>query len=217
MKLPRAEELQTILDRGQLDRATGILRQLDPAVAADAFMGMPWEQQQVLFRHLPIEFAAKLAPIFPYYHTFVLLHGLPGDRIQVREGQLYINGQLCPRQPEGDYVADDNGIHMVMRLYQETLPDGVKHDILKATDEGEMTNTPEYLWYACMELRRRRVPAKSLHFHFRIRNTNHIKRIRLAAAARRCRCPSLNHHRRMPLNPIPDSRAGRKPDMQMAG
>ena len=35
--------------------------------------------------------------------------GLPGDHIQVRQGQLYINGQLCPRQPEGDYVADDNG------------------------------------------------------------------------------------------------------------
>ena len=55
----------------------------------------------------------------------------------MRQGQLYINGQLCPRQPEGDYVADDGGIHMVLRLYQETLPNGVKHDILKATDEGE--------------------------------------------------------------------------------
>ena len=39
--------------------------------------------------------------------------GLPGDRIQVRQGQLYINGELCPRQPEGDYVADDNGVKMV--------------------------------------------------------------------------------------------------------
>ena len=36
--------------------------------------------------------------------------GLPGDHIQVRQGQLYINGQLCPRQPEGDYVTDDSGI-----------------------------------------------------------------------------------------------------------
>ena len=71
--------------------------------------------------------------------------GLPGDRVQVRQGQLYINGQLCPRQPEGDYVVDDSGIHMVLRLYQETLPNGVKHDLLKATDEGEMNNTPEFL------------------------------------------------------------------------
>src|SRR3984957_6286419 len=66
--------------------------------------------------------------------------GLPGDHIQVKQGQLYINGQMCPREPEGDYVADDNGIHMVLRLYQETLPDGVKHDIIKATDEGDVNN-----------------------------------------------------------------------------
>jgi signal peptidase I len=71
--------------------------------------------------------------------------GLPGDRIQVRQGQLYINGDLVPRQAEGDYVTDDSGIHMVLRRYQETLPGGVQHDILKATDEGEMNNTPEYL------------------------------------------------------------------------
>jgi len=71
--------------------------------------------------------------------------GLPGDRIQVRQGQLYINGDLVPRQPEGDYVTDDSGIHMVLRRYLETLPGGVQHDILKATDEGEMNNTPEYL------------------------------------------------------------------------
>jgi signal peptidase I len=70
--------------------------------------------------------------------------GLPGDRIQVRQGQLYINGQICPRQPEGNYDAEDSGIQMMLRKYQETLPNGVKHDILKATDEGEMNNTPEY-------------------------------------------------------------------------
>src|ERR1700723_3973912 len=30
--------------------------------------------------------------------------GLPGDKIQVRQGLLYINGELVPRQSEGDYV-----------------------------------------------------------------------------------------------------------------
>ncbi len=71
--------------------------------------------------------------------------GLPGDRIQVTEGQLYINGVEVPRQPAGDYVTDDSGIHMVLRRYLETLPGGVQHYILKATDEGEMNNTPEYV------------------------------------------------------------------------
>src|ERR1700761_7454836 len=70
--------------------------------------------------------------------------GLPGDRIQVRQGQLYINGQLCPRTPEGDYSADDDGVRMVLRRYLETLPNGVKHYIVKATDEGDVNNTQEY-------------------------------------------------------------------------
>src|ERR1700748_206535 len=71
--------------------------------------------------------------------------GLPGDHIQVKEGQLYINGELCPRQPEGTYLADDNGIKMMRRLYQETLPDGVRHDILKEDDDCWATNTQEYV------------------------------------------------------------------------
>ena len=50
MKLTKPDELQTILNRGELGRAAGIFQQLDPAVAADSFLGMPWEQQQVLFR-----------------------------------------------------------------------------------------------------------------------------------------------------------------------
>jgi signal peptidase I len=70
--------------------------------------------------------------------------GLPGDRIQVRQGQLYINDQLCPRVPEGMYESDEGGIRELDREFQETLPNGVKHDILKRTDEGEANNTPVY-------------------------------------------------------------------------
>ncbi len=71
--------------------------------------------------------------------------GLPGDRIQVRQGLLYINDQLCPRQPEGDYLTDDDGIKMLRKLYVETLPNGVRHEILKERDDGWVNNTPVYL------------------------------------------------------------------------
>ncbi|MBZ5611465.1 MAG: AAA-associated domain-containing protein [Acidobacteriia bacterium] len=81
MNRTRADELQTILGQGGWDRAVAILQRLDPTVAADTFMSMPYEDQQVLFRRLPIELAAKLAPIFPYYHTFVLLHSLSKDQM----------------------------------------------------------------------------------------------------------------------------------------
>jgi NitT/TauT family transport system ATP-binding protein len=77
MNRPRAEELETMLAQGRIDQAVALLQLLDPAVAADALMSMPYEEQQVLFRRLHVEFAAKLAPIFPYYHTFVLLHSVP--------------------------------------------------------------------------------------------------------------------------------------------
>jgi NitT/TauT family transport system ATP-binding protein len=78
---PRAEELKTILEQGRIDQAVAVLQRLDPEVAADTLMSMPYEEQPALFRRLPVEFAAKLAPIFPYYHTFVLLHSLSNSQM----------------------------------------------------------------------------------------------------------------------------------------
>ena len=54
-----------------------MIERLDPNVAADLFLSLPFEDQKILFRRLSFEFAARLAPIFPYFHTFVLLHTRP--------------------------------------------------------------------------------------------------------------------------------------------
>ena len=74
--------------------------------------------------------------------------GLPGDRMQVKQGQLYINGELCPRELQGNYETSDSGYRQIEKLYVETLPNGVKHDILKATDGPsggfDQNNTIEY-------------------------------------------------------------------------
>lgn len=70
--------------------------------------------------------------------------GLPGDRIQVRNGQLYINGAEVPRQPAGECRAEDEGRMMVAKRYIESLPDGPTHAICKTTDEGFANNTQEY-------------------------------------------------------------------------
>jgi signal peptidase I len=70
--------------------------------------------------------------------------GLPGDRIQVKHGQLFINGQECPREPMGSYDTDDNGYVQRERLYMETLPNGVRHEILKATDGSEESRMPGF-------------------------------------------------------------------------
>src|SRR5450755_1035174 len=88
MKPLRGEELHTILSQGRWDRAVTILHRLDPTVAADAFLSLSYEEQQVLFRRLPVEFAAKLASIFPCYDTFVLLHTLSNSQMSAVVGEM---------------------------------------------------------------------------------------------------------------------------------
>ena len=74
MKPPGADKVRDALSQGQCGRAVALLQQLGPAVAADVMMGMPFEEQRVLFRIMPDDFAATLVSRFPYYHSYVLLH-----------------------------------------------------------------------------------------------------------------------------------------------
>ena len=62
--------------------------------------------------------------------------GLPGDTVQVKDGQLYINGQEVPRQEIGDYTVADEFPPEVDKEYLETLPGGRAHDILKRFSTG---------------------------------------------------------------------------------
>ncbi len=71
------EKLRASLSQAQWDRALDLLQQLDPTAAANLLITVPFEQQQVLFRRAPVEFAAKLATILPYFHAYVLLHSRP--------------------------------------------------------------------------------------------------------------------------------------------
>jgi NitT/TauT family transport system ATP-binding protein len=74
---PPADKFRAMLSRGELDRAVALLERLDRNVAADVFLGLPLEEQEALFRRIPTGLAAALAPIFPYFHTYVLLHTRP--------------------------------------------------------------------------------------------------------------------------------------------
>jgi signal peptidase I len=75
--------------------------------------------------------------------------GLPGDHIQMRHGNLYINDQLVPRRPIDDYVLEEGGTTMVLHEYIESLPrqpgePPLDHPIIKVGNDGPLDNTPVY-------------------------------------------------------------------------
>jgi NitT/TauT family transport system ATP-binding protein len=74
MNPPAAEKLQELLSQGRADQAVALLQRLDPDAAAESIIRIPFEEQQIVFRALPVDYAATLVSHFPYYHTYVLLH-----------------------------------------------------------------------------------------------------------------------------------------------
>ncbi|MCO5063048.1 MAG: signal peptidase I [Rhizobiaceae bacterium] len=72
--------------------------------------------------------------------------GLPGDRIQMRNGQLFINDVAVPREKVGqidnpDITAESRPID----VYRETLPNGVAYNTLDIYPDSETDNTREFL------------------------------------------------------------------------
>ncbi|PCI88679.1 MAG: signal peptidase I [Hyphomicrobiales bacterium] len=59
------------------------------------------------------------------------LVGLPGDKIQMIEGTLHINGRSVPKVKIADFVETDKyGNKKTQQRNLETLPNGVKHNTL---------------------------------------------------------------------------------------
>lgn len=70
--------------------------------------------------------------------------GLPGDKIQMREGLLYINDEIVPREFLNTEERGENGMLDVYSKYEETLPNGVKHYIYEKSDWEFYDDTREY-------------------------------------------------------------------------
>jgi signal peptidase I len=70
--------------------------------------------------------------------------GLPGDRVQMLHGVLYLNDSPVPKIRASDYVENQNGyLHHVAR-YRETLPNGKSYYVLDRDAEGTYDTTPVY-------------------------------------------------------------------------
>ena len=91
------------------------------------------------------------------------LIGLPGDKIQVKDGLLYINGAVAPQEPAGTFeeikepqgpmgnmprCANDpvgQGGVCTRPRFRETLPGGRVHDVLNIEDNGFADNTDVFM------------------------------------------------------------------------
>src|SRR5574344_2190638 len=61
--------------------------------------------------------------------------GLPGDKVQVKDGRLFINNKMVEREEIEKYVVDEYvNLPEFYHQYTETLPNGVQHKIIEISD-----------------------------------------------------------------------------------
>lgn len=76
---------------------------------------------------------------------------LPGDRVQMKAGRLWINGKELPLRANGVGQVEDGpgehapGAYFDAERYIETLPNGREHPIYKKMWGAPLDDTPEYL------------------------------------------------------------------------
>jgi signal peptidase I len=70
---------------------------------------------------------------------------LPGDRVQMRQGRLWINGKMLPLRRDGVGVAEDRDGSVTAARFIETLPGGREHPIFKLTSNGDLDDTDTFV------------------------------------------------------------------------
>jgi len=90
-------------------------------------------------------------PTTPTVNLVKRVIGVPGDRIQMRDGRLWINGRELPlasdgsgkdeMSPGGSY----SGAFFDVARYKETLPNGRQHPIYKWRWDGPLDNTQVFV------------------------------------------------------------------------
>lgn len=70
--------------------------------------------------------------------------GLPGDKIKLENGRLFINGEMVKREKNEDFVLRDKlGNAERYHQYTETLPEGYQHQIIEVSDFENVDDMPE--------------------------------------------------------------------------
>jgi len=86
----------------------------------------------VLFRHKQYDYLKRLI-------------GLPGDRVQFKNGVLVLNGQAVAQKREGEMDLTLAGSTQKAEVVRETLPNGKSYLISLVDRAAEPENTPEFI------------------------------------------------------------------------
>lgn len=71
--------------------------------------------------------------------------GLPGDRIQMLDGVLYINDEAVPKVQTEPYIEYFGSAPHDVDRYIETLPNGVSYPVLDRTPNGNLDDTEVFI------------------------------------------------------------------------
>lgn len=95
---------------------------------------LPGYGDMVVFRH----------PKNPTVDIIKRVVGLPGDRVQLRDGILVLNGKPVPRESDGYAAVRDRGRDITARRFREMLPDGRSYVIMEKSG-SRPANTEEFI------------------------------------------------------------------------
>ncbi len=111
-------------------------------------LGLPFFEGRIGTENRPkrgdvVVFRPPLRPRIDFIKRVI---GLPGDRLQMKHGRLFINGEMLPEEVVDTFHDLDLVEHTDKQVarFEETLPEGKKILILKETDEGYANNTPVF-------------------------------------------------------------------------
>jgi signal peptidase I len=104
----------------------------------------------------PLEFEGRIFPVEPRRGDVVVflgpqdpsidylkrIVGMPGDRIQMKDGVLNINDVPVHREPVADFIDEETGEHI--KRWYETLPNGVSYFTIDLLGSGFLDNTQVY-------------------------------------------------------------------------
>jgi signal peptidase I len=108
---------------------------LSPPLFSGRIFGSPPDRGDVVVFRLPKDDSTD-------YIKRVI--GLPGDRIQMIDGVLNINGEAVKRERVDDFIDHENGHTVRIKRWRETLPNGVSYYTLDLQENGLLDNTQVY-------------------------------------------------------------------------